>query len=60
MNNLTFGDAFGYYETIGGGCGARPTWDGTSSMSHDKHKDDKHVACSFIAVLSFDKHATCS
>jgi len=25
MNNLTFGDAFGYYETIGGGCGAGPT-----------------------------------
>lgn len=29
MNNLTFGDAtFGYYETIGGGSGAGPTWDG--------------------------------
>ncbi|CAD6210576.1 unnamed protein product [Miscanthus lutarioriparius] len=25
MNNLTFGNAFGYYETIGGGCGAGPT-----------------------------------
>jgi len=31
MNNFTFGDdAFGYYETIGGGSGASPTWDGTS------------------------------
>ena len=31
MNNLTFGDAtFGYYETIGGGAGAGPTWDGAS------------------------------
>ncbi|KAM3325412.1 5-oxoprolinase 1 [Capsicum chacoense] len=31
MNNLTFGDnSFGYYETIGGGSGAGPTWDGTS------------------------------
>lgn len=33
MNNLTFGDdTFGYYETIGGGSGAGPTWDGTSGI----------------------------
>ncbi|XP_065852183.1 5-oxoprolinase 1 [Euphorbia lathyris] len=33
MNNLTFGDNnFGYYETIGGGSGAGPTWDGTSGV----------------------------
>ncbi|PON52795.1 Winged helix-turn-helix DNA-binding protein [Parasponia andersonii] len=33
MNNLTFGDdSFGYYETIGGGSGAGPTWDGTSGI----------------------------
>lgn len=33
MNNLTFGDnTFGYYETIGGGSGAGPTWDGTSGV----------------------------
>lgn len=33
MNNLTFGDdTFGYYETIGGGCGAGPSWDGTSGV----------------------------
>ncbi|XP_043702071.1 5-oxoprolinase-like [Telopea speciosissima] len=32
-NNLTFGDnSFGYYETIGGGSGAGPTWDGTSGV----------------------------
>ena len=31
MNNLTFGDeTFGYYETIGGGAGAGPTWTGAS------------------------------
>ena len=31
MNNLTFGDeTFGYYETIGGGAGAGPTWGGAS------------------------------
>ncbi|CAI0472680.1 unnamed protein product [Linum tenue] len=33
MNNLTFGDdSFGYYETIGGGSGAGPTWEGTSGV----------------------------
>ncbi|EFX01321.1 hydantoinase [Grosmannia clavigera kw1407] len=47
MNNLTFGmggrrvaadgsatveAGFGYYETIGGGAGAGPTWDGTSGV----------------------------
>jgi len=29
MNNLTFGnEKFGYYETIAGGAGAGPTWNG--------------------------------
>jgi len=33
MNNLTFGDdSFGYYETIGGGAGAGPTWEGQSGV----------------------------
>ncbi|KAL3922607.1 MAG: hypothetical protein SGILL_002117 [Bacillariaceae sp.] len=33
MNNLTFGDKeFGYYETIAGGAGAGPTWDGRSGI----------------------------
>ncbi len=33
MNNLTFGDhTFGYYETIGGGSGAGPEWDGCSAV----------------------------
>lgn len=33
MNNLTFGDdTFGYYETIAGGSGAGPSWDGTSGI----------------------------
>lgn len=33
MNNLTFGDTtFGYYETIGGGSGAGPTWHGCSGV----------------------------
>jgi 5-oxoprolinase (ATP-hydrolysing) len=32
MGNLTFGDAtVGYYETLAGGAGAGPTWDGVSA-----------------------------
>ncbi len=32
-NNLTFGnDHFGYYETIGGGAGAGPSWHGQSAV----------------------------
>merc|ERR550539_1382852 len=33
MNNLTFGDShFGYYETIAGGAGAGPSWEGRSGV----------------------------
>nr|CAD7404141.1 unnamed protein product [Timema cristinae] len=33
MNNVTFGDEqFGYYETVAGGAGAGPTWDGQSGV----------------------------
>ena len=33
MNNFTFGNQrFGYYETIGGGAGAGPTWHGQSGV----------------------------
>lgn len=33
MNNLTFGDeSMGYYETLGGGAGAGPGWNGTSGV----------------------------
>jgi len=33
MNNLTFGtDKWGYYETIGGGSGAGPYWEGKSGV----------------------------
>jgi len=35
MNNLTFGDkTMGYYETIAGGAGAGPSWDGESGRWH--------------------------
>ena len=33
MNNFTFGsEIFGYYETIGGGAGAGPSWNGQSGV----------------------------
>jgi 5-oxoprolinase (ATP-hydrolysing) len=33
MNNLLFGNrGFGYYETVCGGAGAGPTWDGASAV----------------------------
>lgn len=33
MNNITIGDEkWGYYETVGGGSGAGPTWHGTSGV----------------------------
>jgi hypothetical protein len=33
MNNFTFGDAaMGYYETIAGGAGAGPTWQGRDGV----------------------------
>ena len=32
-NNITFGDSsFGYYETVAGGSGAGPSWDGRSGV----------------------------
>ena len=55
MNNLTFGmppdpernrDGWGYYETIAGGCGAGPTWQGRggySSMPLGRFIVDDHV-----------------
>ncbi|KAF7992741.1 hypothetical protein HCN44_005085 [Aphidius gifuensis] len=33
MNNITFGtESWGYYETVGGGSGAGPTWNGRSGV----------------------------
>lgn len=50
MNNLTFGDdTMGYYETIAGGAGAGPTWDGESGEKHgdytrfDPAYDDRRI-----------------
>ena len=45
MNNLTFGDKkFGYYETIAGGAGAGPSWDGRSGV---------HTHCEFVSYYFF-------
>jgi 5-oxoprolinase (ATP-hydrolysing) len=42
MNNLTFGNnRFGYYETIGGGAGAGPTWHGQSGVH--THMTNTHI-----------------
>ena len=33
MNNMTFGnDRYGYYETVAGGAGAGPYWNGRSGI----------------------------
>ncbi len=50
MNNFLFGDAtFGYYETIAGGSGAGPAYDGTSGVgtptpSIPFHRNDTYVS----------------
>ncbi len=56
MNNFTFGDAgVGYYETIGGGAGAGPTWDGRSGvhthMTNTRITDPEILERQFPLVL---------
>ncbi|HKI97490.1 MAG TPA: hydantoinase B/oxoprolinase family protein [bacterium] len=56
MNNFTFGDAtFGYYETIGGGSGAGPDWDGKDAvhahMSNTRITDAEVVERRYPLVL---------
>lgn len=56
MNNFTFGDSsFGYYETIAGGSGAGPTWDGVdavqSHMTNTRITDPEIFESRFPAVL---------
>ena len=51
MNNLTFGDnQFGYYETIAGGAGAGPTWEGRSGIH--THCTNTRVSLSFFPSFS--------
>ncbi len=56
MNNLTFGDeTFGYYETIGGGAGAGPTWHGRSGvhthMTNTRSTDPEVLERSYPVLL---------
>lgn len=56
MNNLTFGDEMmGYYETIGGGCGAGSSWNGTSGvqchMTNTRITDPEILERRYPAVL---------
>merc|ERR1711935_619864 len=49
MNNLTFGDkTFGYYETIAGGAGAGPSWEGRSGI-HTHCTNTRVSASTFLA-----------
>jgi 5-oxoprolinase (ATP-hydrolysing) len=61
MNNLTFGDEkFGYYETIAGGAGAGPTWEGRSGIhTHCTNTRVRKLASNFLTndeqlLFSFD------
>lgn len=56
MNNFTFGDErFGYYETIAGGAGAGPTWDGRSgvhtAMTNTRITDPEILEKRFPVIL---------
>ncbi len=56
MNNLTFGDErFGYYETIGGGAGAGPTFAGASGvhthMTNTRITDPEVIESRYPVVL---------
>lgn len=60
MNNFTFGvdgvnNGFGYYETIAGGSGAGPSWDGTSgvhtNMTNTRITDPESLERRYPVVL---------
>ncbi|KAL2814029.1 Hydantoinase B/oxoprolinase-domain-containing protein [Aspergillus granulosus] len=61
MNNFTFGidgggeNSFGYYETIAGGSGAGPTWNGTSgvhtNMTNTRITDPESLERRYPVVL---------
>ena len=50
MNNFTFGDeTFGYYETIAGGAGGGPTWEGQSGVhTHMTNVSERHATLGFV------------
>lgn len=56
MNNTTFGnESLGYYETVCGGCGAGPTWQGTSGrhshMTNTRITDPETLERRYPAIL---------
>lgn len=56
MNNFTFGDdTFGYYETIAGGAGAGPSWNGADAvqvhMTNTRITDPEILESRFPALL---------
>lgn len=58
MNNITFGDAtVGYYETVCGGAGAGPTWEGRSGvhthMTNTRITDPEALERQYVLVYAF-------
>ena len=52
MNNFTFGDAgMGYYETIAGGAGAGPGWNGRSGVH--THMTNTRITGKQLPVVKF-------
>lgn len=52
MNNFTFGDAgMGYYETIAGGAGAGPSWNGRSGVH--THMTNTRITGQYFLVSGF-------
>ncbi|ODM93006.1 5-oxoprolinase [Orchesella cincta] len=65
MNNITFGDnTLGYYETVAGGAGAGPTWEGRSGvhthMTNTRITDPEILELRYPVLLhhfSLEKHS---
>ena len=61
MNNLTFGDKkFGYYETIAGGAGAGPTWEGRSGIHTHCTNTRVRLFVMSIAAIVISRLCHCS
>ena len=52
MNNITFGnDNWGYYETVGGGAGAGPSWHGRHGIH--THMTNTRITGTFTSYTNF-------
>ena len=61
MNNLTFGnERFGYYETVAGGAGAGPLWEGRSGihthMTNTRITDPEVLEKYYPVILEGNAH----